>query len=406
MAFGLDRVRDRNIWRVYAVTLLVGLAYGVSLSLTAIHLDARGFGKETIGSLAAWFAGGLVLASLPMARLIRRFSARRVLCVALLGYAASVSAFPWPTSYGALAAVRFVDGACSVAVWVSCETLLLALADAEHKAFTTSLYTIALAIGYVLGPLLARVIVIFAPLSLAFAAAGVLAVAAAGYAALTIEPSAGAGAAHEDGAEVEVVSARSVLWKIKNSCFAAFAYGYFEASVVLFLPIFLMESKGVAREQTIVIPAFFAAGMLLASNLAGRAGDRLGHLLVMRSLAVVGMSMILGFVFLDSYPLMCAAVFTAGATLAPISPVSLALQGVQCEVREYGRATSLYNTFYAAGILLGPPLASRLFARHGGEFMLYHLAALWAAFIVFSLLFARDDPRARAELRAAPHLEG
>lgn len=398
------QIRDHNIWRVYAVTLLVGLAYGVSLSLTAIHLDARGFGKETIGSLAAWFAGGLVLASLPMARLIRRYTARRVLWLALLGYAASVTAFPWPTSYGALAAVRFVDGACSVAVWVSCETLLLALADSEHKAFTTSLYTIALAIGYVLGPLLARVIVAFAPLAFAFAAAGALAVIASLYAALMIDARAGAEPSHERASGD--VSARAVLWKIKNSCFAAFAYGYFEASVVLFLPIFLMQNKGILREQTIVIPAFFAAGMLLASNLAGRAGDRVGHLLVMRCLAVVGTTMILGFVFLDSYPLMCAAVFTAGATLAPISPVSLALQGVQCEPREYGRATSLYNTFYAGGILLGPPLASRLFARHGGEFMLYHLAAIWAAFVVFSLVFLRDDPRARSEFRAAPSVEG
>ena len=35
------------------------------------------------------------------------------------------------------------------------------------------------------------------------------------------------------------------------------------------------------------------------------------------------------------------------------------------------------------------------FAHAGGALMLYHLAALWAAFIVFSVVFARDDPRAR-----------
>jgi hypothetical protein len=45
--------------------------------------------------------------------------------------------------------------------------------------------------------------------------------------------------------------------------------------------------------------------------------------------------------------------------------------------------------------VLGPPLSSQLFARSGGALMLYHLAALWAAFILFSIVFARDDPRAR-----------
>jgi MFS family permease len=168
--------------------------------------------------------------------------------------------------------------------------------------------------------------------------------------------------------------------------------------VVLFLPLFLMRSKGIAKEQTILIPAFFAAGMLLFSNYAARIGDRRGHLAVMRVLGSIGLSMILAFVFLDSYALMCAAVFVAGASLASISPVSLALQGVISP--EHGRATALYNTFYAVGILLGPLVSSVIFERHGGAAMLYHLAALWTAFVLFSLIFYKDDP-AVARLRSA-----
>lgn len=394
----LRRIRDPDIFRIYAATLLVGLAYGISLSLTAIHLDANGFGKEAIGNLAAWFAAGLILVSLPIGWLIRRLTTKRVLTVALVGYAASVALFPWVDSYWGLAAVRCADGAFSVAVWVSCETLLLARSDPDRKASTMSLYTVTLALGYIVGPIVARLIVSAAPLPAAFGAAALLSLCAAVYSGMRLgpEPSRlGTGHdAHAAGGE----SGLAILWKIKNSCFATFSYGYFQATVVLFLPLFLMESKGIERNQTILIPAFFAAGMLLFSNLAGRLGDRVGHLLVMRGLAAVGASMILGFVFLDSYAMMCAAVFVAGASLATISPISLALQGAQCEPNEYARATGIYNTFYAAGILLGPPVASRVFARAGGELMLYHLAALWLAFITFSILFARDDPRARRSL--------
>jgi MFS family permease len=394
----LEKIRDPNVFRLYWATLLVGLAYGISLSLTAIHLDAHGFGKEAIGNLAAWFAGGLVLVSLPIGALIRRLSGKRVLALALVGYAFSVALFPWVSSYWGLAAVRFADGACSVAVWVSCETLLLARAEPDHKAYTMSLYTIMIALGYILGPIISRLVVIVAPLTAAFGVAGLLALSAAGYVALRLDRDSRAELQREAAHASSDESGWAILWKIKNSCFATFAYGYFQATVVLFLPIFLMERKGVLRDQTILIPAFFAAGMLLFSNPFGRLGDRLGHLLVMRGLAVVGASMILGFVFLNSYALMCAAVFIAGATLATISPISLALQGTQCEPGQYSRATGIYNTFYAAGILFGPPVASRIFARSGGELMLYHLAALWVAFITFSVLFARDDPRARRRL--------
>jgi MFS family permease len=390
----LERIRDRNIWRIYFATLLVGLAYGISISLTAIHLDARGFDKKAIGSLAAWFASGLVALSLPMGSLLRRVPAKRVLGGALIGYAASVALFPWLHSYAALAAVRLLDGACSVSVWISCETLLLNRADPEHKAFTMSLYAVALAVGYVLGPLLARLVITAAPLPIAFAVAGALALTASAYVTLRVESDAPSRSAH--GTPTQGAPLSIVLAKIKNSCFATFTYGYFQSAVVLFLPLYLIESKGVPRERTILVPAFFAAGMLLFSNLVGRVADRVGHLLIMRWLACIGTAMIFGFVFLESYPLMCLAVFIAGASLATISPASLALQGAQCSAEEYGRATGLYNAFYAAGILLGPPCASQLFARMGGAAMLYHLALLWLAFIAFSLVFWRDDPKARA----------
>lgn len=403
--FGFERIADRNIFRIYFATLLVGLAYGISLSLTSIHLDARGFGKQEIGTLAAWFAAGLVAVSIPVGAVIRKLSAKRVLTLALLGYAVTVAAFPWLDTYAELAGVRLLDGAFSVAVWVSCETLLLSRSDADHKAFTMSFYAVALAVGYVLGPVMARLIVSVAPLAAAFGAAGLLAICSAVYVKLQVEGDPprqhGVVSALDGSGPASGSSSLAVLWKIKNSCFATFAYGYFQAAVVLFLPLYLMEAKGVSRAETIVIPAFFAAGMLLLSNPVGRVGDRVGHLLAMRWLAIVGSAMILGFVFLDSYPLMCLAVFTAGATLATISPVSLALQGVQCEPAEYARATGIYNTFYAGGILLGPPIASQLFARLGGPAMLYHLAAIWIAFIFFSLVFARDDPRARRTLSSA-----
>jgi MFS family permease len=260
-----------------------------------------------------------------------------------------------------------------------------------------SLYAMSMAIGYVLGPLAANALAHALPLSAAFIASGVVALAAAAWVALFVEKSARpAEHAGEGAGRGARPKALELLAKIRASCFATFAYGYFEASVVLFLPLYLAHEKGIAKEQTIAIPAFFAAGMLLFSNVAGRMGDRFGHLGVMRVLATIGGAMVLGFVVLGSFAPMAAAVFVAGATLASISPVSLALQGVVTEPRDYDRANGIYNAFYAAGILLGPPVSSVIFARYGGGAMLVHLAALWGAFVGFAWVWAGDDPAARA----------
>ncbi len=387
-----DRVRDPNILRIYVTIFGLGMAYGMAISLIAVFLDARGFDKRAIGSLAAWFAGGIALAALPVGVAVRRFSAKTILCSCLVGYAVTVALFPFVHSYPAVAAVRVLDGAFSVGVWVSSETILLTRSPKNQRAFVTSLYAISLAVGYVVGPLLARGFVAFAPMALSFVVAGTISLMAAVFVWLRLERDRPASSQSGESAARSRTPGMAVLSRIKTSCFATFAYGYFQASVVLFLPLYLMYEKSVPKEQTIVVPAFFAGGMLLFSNIAGRLGDRFGHLGVMRTLAIVGLTMILGFVLLDSFPMMCAAVFVAGASLASISPVSLAFQGVVSAPEDVSRATSFYNAFYAAGMLIGPPVSSALFAAHGGAVMLYQLAGLWVAFVLFTIAFRSDDP--------------
>ncbi|MDQ2642451.1 MAG: MFS transporter [Myxococcota bacterium] len=405
----LDRLRQRipdpNVFRIYWATLALGIAYGIAISVLGVYLDERGFAKRDIGRLAAVFAFGIVAMSLPMGALIRRFSAKATLAAAFIGYSFTVSAFPLLDDFSTIAAVRFFDGACSVGVWVSSETILLQRARREHKAFVTSLYAIAVACGYIVGPLLASAWTSRLPLAHAFWLSGVIAFGAGLYAALRIERDLPPEREPELPGAIEPgvkPSLPALLWRIKNSCFATFAYGYFQASVVLFLPLYLMESKGITKQQSIPIPAFFAAGMLLFSSYAGRLGDRIGHLAVMRVLAVIGLSTILGFVFLDAYVWMCAAVFVAGASLASISPLSLALLGVSSH--EHHRTTALYNAFYATGMLLGPVASSELFeSAGGGAAMLYHLAGLWAVFVAFTVGFFRDDPAAlRARVERGP----
>ncbi|MFO0761320.1 MAG: MFS transporter [Byssovorax sp.] len=395
-----SRISDRNIWVVYGAILLLGLGYGSALSVLAVFLGNRGFGKTEIGLLGTAFGLGLICFSLPMGALIRRFSARATLIASLVVYIGAVVVFPFLDSLRAMALVRFLDGASSVGVWVCCETILLSRAERQNKAFVTSLYALSLALGYILGPFGAKLIVALLPMRAVFFAAGGLAVLALLLVLLRLDPDkaggeGGEGEAPAADAGATKTSALAIFAQVKTSCFATFSYGYFQAAVVLFLPPYLIEQKGVTEGQTILVPAFFAAGMLGFANFAGRLGDRHGHLFVMRLLALVGAVMILGFVYLGSYAVMCGAVFIAGASLASISPVSLALQGVIVRHEDLSRANAIYNAFYAAGILLGPAISSILFKRWGGPTMLWHFAILWAVFIAFTLIFAGDDPARR-----------
>lgn len=388
------KIDDPNVIRVYVATLGLGTAYGMAISVISVFLNERGYSETDIGSLAAWFAAGIMAMAIASDALVKRFSAKAVLVAALFTYATTVLLFPFAPNYAAISALRFVDGAASVCVWVASETILLARAQRAIKAFITSIYAMSIAVGYGAGSGMAYLAADVLPSARTFVVASAITVVTALFVLLRLDRSSDA---HREESELDEgatdgskLPLGSLIGRIKTSCFATFAYGYFQSSVVLFLPLFMASEKGIPKAQTRLITFFFAGGMLLATNVAGRLGDRYGHLLMMRRLAIVGAAMIASFVWLSGLPMMALAVFVAGASLASISPLSLALQGLV--TREYSRATSVYNAFYAAGMLLGPPISSYIYQLHGGGPMLYHLAALWAGFIVFAQVFRRDDP--------------
>jgi len=397
------KVDDANVIRIYLATLGLGTAYGMAISVISVFLTARGYRETDIGTLAAWFAAGIMVTAIASGTLVERLGAKTVLVAALFIYATTVALFPFAPSYAAIAGLRFFDGAASVLVWVASETILVARARREIKAYVTSVYGMSIAVGYGAGSMGAFLAAKVLPNERVFLVAGALSALTGILVWLRLDKA--SDTHHEAAAEGGVAAATQeraplgvLVNRVKTSGFATFAYGYFQSSVVLFLPLFMKDEKGIPKDQTRLITFFFAIGMLLAIYVAGRLGDRYGHLLVMRLLAIVGTTMIAGFVLLNGFPAMAVAVAIAGASLASISPLSLALQGLV--TREYHRATGIYNTFYAAGMVLGPPISSQIYHLYGGGPMLYHLAALWAAFVVFAQVFRRDDPRVTREAAA------
>jgi len=247
------RITDRNIWIILAAVLLLGVAYGTSIAVLAIHLDAHGIPEVAMGGLASAFATGIILLAIPAGIFVLLLFFVRTMLVALVCYAACVATFPFLTTTSGLGVARFFDGASSACIWVAAETALLSRADKSNKAFVMSLYAIALAIGYCVGPFVSRGLVRASGTAATFVAAGILAIVAAIVIAARLDKD--GATRHEDTKEASTTPATTVFWRVKTSCLATFSYGYFQASVVLFLPLFLMKEKSVAKEDTILITA-------------------------------------------------------------------------------------------------------------------------------------------------------
>jgi hypothetical protein len=65
-----DKINDPNVIRIYLTTFGLGVAYGMAISVIAVFLSQRGFKETDIGSLAAWFAAGIMAAAVPSGWLV------------------------------------------------------------------------------------------------------------------------------------------------------------------------------------------------------------------------------------------------------------------------------------------------------------------------------------------------
>lgn len=407
--------KDHNIRVAYLLCLTLGVAYGMVLAIVSLYLSKeRGYDEPTIAGMAAFFSIGIAACAVPMGMLVRKLSARIVLAISLLGYGLAVAVFPFMPGFVGLSGARAFDGAFSVGVWITLETVLLMRTTSLNRGFVTSLYSIVLAVGYVVGSVITYVMTKFVADWIVFVAAGSLAAlgALAGLVLLdrNIQPVegsehlaehvAGTTGAHPvaEGSSTGLGMA-ALYWRIKTACMPTFMYGYFQASLVLFLPLFLIEERGIGADETKLMVAFFSIGMVICVGFVGHLGDRIGHLKVMRVLVTIGALITASVVFLPSYGLIAAAVFIAGGALAPLWPLGLALQSLIVDPRDYNRSNALLNASYAIGTLGGPIISGLLKRAYGGEVMFLHLAALWMVVLGTTIAFRRDDPSLRARRR-------
>jgi MFS family permease len=405
-----DILKDRNIRAAYLLCLTLGTAYGMVMAIVSLYLTKeRAYDEVAIAELATFFTLAIAAFAVPMGMLVRRLSPRVTLAIALLGYGLATAAFPFMPGFIGLGAARGFDGGFSVGAWISFETILLMRTTAINRGLVTSLYSNVLALGYAIGAVLATGITLLWPMTWVFVAAGGLATLGAGYALARIdgdiqpvaEPGEPAPSASAAAPVARSIGIARLLWRIKTACIPVFSYGYFQGSLVLFLPLFLLKERGVAEDATKLLVAYFALGMFVCVSFVGHLGDRFGHLKVIRAVAGLGAVITMGVVYLPNYPLVATAVFLAGGLFGPLWPLSLALQSLISDPHDYGRANGLLNASYALGALSGPLVCGFIFRAYKGEVMFLHLAGMWAVVLLTTLLFRRDDPSLRTRRRPA-----
>lgn len=378
------------------VSFVLAVGWGASIALTPLFLDHLGFDSAAIGSMGGWFGAGL-LASAPVAGIcVRRLGLRRTLSLGMLLYAAVTFALPHLRAPFAIAVARFLDGFATLPCTLAAETALLAR-PIGRRAFWVSLHGVAVAFGLMLGPLLLR---LFSERSFLerYAGASALAVFAA-ILTCTLLRSLDALVPEDRLGQLTVARITALASQIRTPMIAGFVYGVFLGALLLFGPLLVLHDRALSASTAALLPAFYVLGVCLGSPLASRAADAFGAFRVLFMLAGLGAVAVLMMLLREPPWLVLVAVVIAGALLAPVYPISAALQADLAAPSEVGLSNALHAGAYAAGRFIGPPVLGLLLHLYGENLLLVSLASLWSVFGAAAFWRVLGDRRRRGWTR-------
>lgn len=149
---------ERHVWRDFAAVTfsvaVLGIGLGSTLPLTALVLNARGFGLEVVGWMIAASALGGIAGTLAAPAATLRFGRRRVMLWSVALAAASVMPLQFVTSLWGWTALRLVFGAAMAPLFVVGEAWIGTLPGDAVRGRVVALYTTSFTVCQVMGPLL------------------------------------------------------------------------------------------------------------------------------------------------------------------------------------------------------------------------------------------------------------
>lgn len=363
---------------------MVGFVVGAS-TLTGIVLKLpAGAWSDVLGRRLLLVAGGIVFAVMPFT---------------YLGVA----------SLGALVALRFVHGSATAIFGPVASASLSDVAPAHRRATWLSTYSAIQGAGQALGPVLAGYLLAAGRFDLAFAAAGIVALAvpaivagwpvrlarptttlAQGRPTRVVTPPAPARVVEFRRGIAEVVREPLILATSAAQAAQFVLHGMLNA----FLPLFARDTFDFGPAQLGWLFGVQTVTTLATRPLVGMASDRIGRRGVIASGLALGSSAVLLVSMATSGLMLVAAVLVYAVGVAVTTAASGAFITDLAQRGRYGAAHGVFGTIYDVGDALGPIAAGVLVSIAGYARMFQVMAGLAAVVAVaFYAAARRLQPR-------------
>ena len=354
-------MRSRPLATIFAIVFIDLLGFGIVIPLLPLYAEKYHPSPLTFGLLLSSYSAMQFLFAPILGRLSDRFGRKPVLVVSLAGSVAGYVLFALAGSLAVLFAARIIDGISGGNISTA-QAYVADVTSADDRAKGMGVVGAAFGLGFIFGPAIAGITVLWGAAAPGLAAAALSASALAATVFFLDEPERAAGSSVArrlmplPGRDPRILAALAVFFLL------TFAFSNFEATFSQFL-------HDRWRVTTAGVAYFFVYVGILISIVQGVAIRPLSKRLGERPLAAGGIGLVaLGLFLMPSAStptLLCGVLIPLTVGIGAANPSLSAWISKLAGTRERGTVLGAYQSMSSLGRILGPLWGEFAYFRFG-----------------------------------------
>lgn len=373
---------------MYALAFLAGLSISVFNPLISTFMEERNIGNFWIGLISTIYFLTIALSSPIAEKGLRKIGVSRTIQFGLITAGLITPLFVLTETLSFWFLIRILMAAGIAFVMIGGQTGLNSLNTEKNKAATNGIYSLSMAVGFGMGPIIAPPIYDKISPEAAFIMGGILTLSALVFVHMGIPR----------GLETPAPKHRAPVWrKIRIPAHTVFSYGFLEAGLFCIFPVFLLRQDYVNNdvEKMGWAISILMAGSLLSIVPVTMAADRVGKMKMLLVCIVVGLFAGLGMVLSESYKVFMIFSLIGGMGFGPVFPLSLSVVAETLSREEFPSGSALFTAMFSFGCAAGPMLTAIAMDVLGNQHFFTLTIILFITVIVHIMLGAEKKEELR-----------
>jgi MFS family permease len=374
--------RRRNLFAACAAIVVFGFAMGLTYPLLSLLLERRGVSETMIGVNAAMSPLGILVSSVFIPVLARKFGARNVTMTAAFFAALVLLGYKLLPSLEAWFVLRFVHGMVVSTLFVLSESWVVKYADPGSRGKVVAIYGAALAASFGAGPALISIIGIDGWLP--FAIGAVVLIAAIWPISMIREERLEA-QGHAGWGDIIAFAPKAPILLA-----AVFIFALFDAATLSLIPVYgIRLGYGLAASANMLTVLIVGNVVLLLP--IGWLIDNTDRRAVLAGLAAITVALLAVLPLVAGTWIQWPVLFVVGATGYGIYTCALAILGDRYSGHELIAGSSSFATMWGAGALSGSLIAGSAMQAMGPHGLPVSLSLCFVVFLIGMWLRARQQ---------------